>query len=143
VIQLKSSVYPLISAEGGDQIPGSQRILIVDDDIDVAQLLAMLLRDANYDVEFVENGQAALESVQSCPPDIVLLDIGLKGMDGYEVARRVRALPRRKKMLLVALTGHGQEDDRQQALEAGFDSHVTKPVSLETLEEAFSLLGRP
>ena len=74
----------------------------------------------------------------SCRPEVVLLDIGLPGMDGYEVASRLRADPQVESALIVALTGYGQEDDRQRALAAGFDHHLTKPVDLDALRELLS-----
>jgi CheY-like chemotaxis protein len=81
----------------------------------------------------VYDGPSALEFTHSCPPDVVLLDIGLPGMDGYEVARRIRQRSELDRTILVALTGYGQAEDRARALEVGFDDHLVKPVSPDDL----------
>ena len=92
----------------------------------------------------VENsGPAALEAVQKQRPDVVLLDIGMPGMDGYEVCRSLRALPGGGDLVIIAQTGWGQESDRRQAFDAGFDHHVTKPVSLDLLTRVLSEAAEP
>ncbi|AKJ27234.1 chemotaxis protein methyltransferase CheR [Caldimonas brevitalea] len=111
-----------------------QRILVVDDNRDAAESLAVLLRLGGRDVALAHDGEAALQEVRRYAPDVVLLDIGMPGMSGYEVARRIRSRPRGQQVCLVALTGWGQEDDKQRALAAGFDAHLTKPVDAQTLE---------
>jgi CheY-like chemotaxis protein len=80
------------------------------------------------------DGPSALEQAAAFAPDVVLLDIGLPGFDGYEVARRLRELPELRKTLIVALTGFGQESDRERALHAGFDEHLVKPVDLDVVQ---------
>ncbi len=111
-----------------------RRVLVVDDNKDVAQSLAMLLELPGHEVFVAHDGLGALEAAERCQPEVVLLDISLPGMDGYEVARRMRRLPGLKGAVLVALTGWGQEDDRRRSVEAGFDEHMVKPVSLATLQ---------
>jgi signal transduction histidine kinase len=115
----------------------ARRTLVVDDNHDAAESLAMLLSLDGHLVEAVFTPQQALERVENFRPEVMLLDIGLPGMDGYEVARRVRALPGGRQIRLIALTGYGQADDRQRALAAGFDDHLVKPV--EPLKLALAL----
>jgi PAS domain S-box-containing protein len=106
-----------------------QRILVVDDNIDAAQSLAMLLRAVGHDVVgIVHSGPEAPEAIGNTCPDVVLLDIGLPGMDGYEVARRVKKDRRCKNVRLIAVTGYGLETDKQRSAEAGFDYHIVKPI---------------
>jgi PAS domain S-box-containing protein len=118
------------------------RILIVDDNVDGANSLALLLRLEGHEVKVVHDGQAALEAAGEFRPEAVLLDIGLpRGMDGYEVAIRLRALPGLGSVLIVALTGYGQEEDRQRSSAAGFSAHLVKPVNLDLLREALARAG--
>jgi signal transduction histidine kinase/ActR/RegA family two-component response regulator len=117
----------------------AQRILIVDDNADSADSLARLLRVLGHDVQTANDGPAALEAARTRPPGIVLLDIGLPGMDGLEVARRMRQELGLSRAVLVALTGYGQEDDKRRSQDAGFDAHFVKPVDLAALQ---ALLAR-
>jgi len=112
-----------------------RRILVVDDSVDAAESLAILLRLQGHDVRVAHDGPAALAAAAAFHPEVVLLDIGLPGLDGYEVARRLRRRRRMAKALLVALTGYGQEEDRHRALEAGFDHHLIKPVIPQAVYE--------
>jgi PAS domain S-box-containing protein len=109
------------------------RLLVVDDNVDAAATLAMLLEACGYEVMVENDSLRALETAQRERPDAALLDIGLPEMDGNELARRLRADPRTRPALLVAITGYGQEQDRRAALEAGFDHHMVKPVDLDKL----------
>jgi two-component system CheB/CheR fusion protein len=106
---------------------------VVDDSVDGSESLAMLLRLGGHAVRVVHDGAAALAAAQAERPDVVLLDIGLPGMDGYEVARRLRQTSGLNGVLLVALTGWGQDEDRRRSREAGFDHHLVKPVDPEGL----------
>jgi PAS domain S-box-containing protein len=115
------------------------RLLLVEDNADAAEALTMLLELYGHQATVVADGLAAIEAVQKSAFDIALVDIGLPGIDGYEVARRVRAMPKAKAMTLVALTGYGQDSDKQRAMSAGFDEHLTKPVKIERLQ---ALLNR-
>ena len=110
------------------------RILVVDDNQDSAVTLAMLLKVLGNEVETALDGQSALQAFETLRPSVVLLDLGLPDMSGYEVARRLRELPHFEHVTLVALTGWGQEEDRRQTQEAGFDQHLVKPVDLDTLQ---------
>jgi PAS domain S-box-containing protein len=103
-------------------------VLVVDDNADAADSMAMLLRMLGHTVEIEHDGLAALERVTAQLPDIVLLDIGLPGMNGYDVAKHLRARPEGQGLRIYAMTGYGQEDDRRRSLESGFDGHLVKPV---------------
>jgi signal transduction histidine kinase/ActR/RegA family two-component response regulator len=116
----------------------ARRILVVDDNADAADTLAMMLQLDGHDVQAVYRGQEALERLSSFDAHTVLLDIGLPGMDGYEVARRMRQQPRGPSLHLIALTGYGQPDDRARALAAGFDDHLVKPVAPDALTQALA-----
>lgn len=110
------------------------RILVVDDNEDAADTLATLLRLLGAEVEIARDGPGALAMQAVFRPDIMLLDIGLPGMDGFEVARRIRTHHGRDQIVLIALTGWGQEEDLQRSREAGMDHHLVKPVNFDTLE---------
>ena len=131
--------------DGGDAAPGApgagrrpKRVLIVDDNLDGTRVLARILRVRGHEVRVAHDGPSALEEARADPPDVVLLDIGLPGMDGYEVAGRLRELEGPDRSLLVAVTGYGQEEDRRRSREAGFDHHLVKPVDPKSLEEFLS-----
>lgn len=111
------------------------RILVVDDNRDAAESLQMLLQMIGHEVDTAYDGEQALELFAAAPADIVFLDIGLPRMDGYEVAERMRAQSTARQPMLIALTGWGQEEDEQRALNAGFDQHLVKPVEYEQLTE--------
>jgi len=110
------------------------KILVVDDNVDSAELLSVLLETEGHKVVVGNSGPAAIDLAVRNVPDVALVDIGMPGMDGYEVARRMRASPQLKHMALVAVTGYGQQEDIEKSLEAGFDDHVVKPVDFETLK---------
>ncbi|HSK75188.1 MAG TPA: PAS domain-containing protein [Thermoanaerobaculia bacterium] len=119
--------------EKGGEAPRISRILLVEDNQDAAAALAELLRIWGHEVEVAYDGPAALEAAKASPPEMVLLDIGLPGMDGYEVARLLRGQPGLARATIVALTGYGQESDRKRSSLAGIDHHLVKPVDLEHL----------
>jgi two-component system CheB/CheR fusion protein len=114
------------------------RILVVDDYVDSAESVAQLLRTLGHVVQVAHDGMSALTRAIEMTPDVVLLDIGLPRMDGYAVARRMRTMPALRQTVLVAVTGYGGDEDRLLAREAGFDYHLVKPASLDTLQ---TLLG--
>jgi signal transduction histidine kinase/ActR/RegA family two-component response regulator len=118
---------------GGRAAWRPQRLLVVEDNVEAAQAFAMLLRHLGHEVEVVHDGPAALSSITNHPPDLAIVDIGLPGMSGYDVARKVRARASGNPPLLVALTGYGTSEDRAQALGAGFDRHLVKPVEIDVL----------
>lgn len=123
-----------------------RRILLVDDNVAAAEMLAMLLQSfGEHEIRIAHDGPAALQAAPGFSPEIILLDIGLPRMDGYEVARKLREQAQFKGALLVALTGYGTEDDRRLSLEAGFDLHLVKPAGMDALRELFNhpRLGSP
>jgi len=116
----------------------SVRVLVVDDNVDAVLSLALVLETMGHVVRTAYDGPAALEEADAFQPQIILLDIGLPVMDGYEVARQLRQEGRSQEVFLVALTGYGQEEDRQRSRDAGFDMHLVKPVDPEALQELLS-----
>ncbi len=106
----------------------ARRILVVDDNVDAAESLALILKLQGDEVRTAHDGPAALAAAQAFQPEVILLDIGLPGMNGYEVARRLREQPPFEGTLVVAMTGYGQEEDRRRSQESGFDHHLVKPV---------------
>ncbi|WP_295444388.1 ATP-binding protein [uncultured Thiodictyon sp.] len=129
----------LVAAEPAVMVPLSRQILVVDDHPDIADSLGILLRLLGAQVRIVYNGAQALEAFSSERPDVVFLDLGLPDMDGYEVARRMRAHDPTGSLVLVAVTGWGAEQDRRRVQLAGFDHHLIKPASLDDLQ---AVLGR-
>jgi CheY-like chemotaxis protein len=111
------------------------RILVVDDNRDSAASLAKLLELMGNQTRTANDGLEALELVRVFEPDVVLLDIGMPKLNGYDTARRIRQQPWGRGLVLVALTGWGQEEDRRRSQEAGFDNHLTKPVSQAQLDK--------
>jgi PAS domain S-box-containing protein len=105
----------------------SLRVLIVDDNVDTVTTLALLVKESGHEVRTAYDGSAVLETALDFRPNLVLLDIGLPGLNGFEVARRIRQQPKLKNIVLVAMTGYGQESDRKRSQEAGFDHHLVKP----------------
>lgn len=116
------------------------RVLVVDDMADVAQTVGWMLEEIGHDYHLVNDGRQALQAAKEFAPDVILLDIGLPGMDGYAVCRALRADPRFRNTPIVAQTGWGQERDKTSASEAGFDHHLTKPVKLADLERLLARL---
>jgi len=121
--------------------PEKRRILIVDDNKDGADSLAMLLSMLGYEATTAHNGYEALDSVHAHPPDLIFLDIGLPGIDGYEVARRLRSDIPVYNGTIVALTGWGSDKDKQKSRESGCDAHLTKPVDLGAVEQILTRLS--
>jgi CheY-like chemotaxis protein len=117
------------------------RILVVDDNVDAARSLEMLLRILGHEVSTAPDGLAALDAIETRRPEVVLLDIGLPGLNGYDVARRVRGQPWGKAIRLIALSGWGRDEDMQRGADAGFDAHLVKPADptdIERLLESFA-----
>ncbi len=135
-----SADRPLVPAEAAGPTGPSVRVLVVDDNVDAAESLADVLRALGHDVRTAHDGPAGLEAAADFRPDVALLDIGLPGLDGYEVARRLRRQPSFRSLVLAAMTGYGQEGDRRKARDAGFDHHLVKPVDPAALAP---LLTRP
>ena len=125
-------------------LPAGRRILIVEDNADAREALRVLLELEGHTVEAADEGGRAIAISRDKDPDIALVDIGLPGVDGYEVARQLRTAPGRRPVL-IALTGYGQPEDRQRALDAGFDDVLVKPVdptALTTLLATLEIPGR-
>jgi PAS domain S-box-containing protein len=134
-VALAPAQLPIADLASRTKAESPLRVLVVDDNRDAAESLGMLLELENCDVSVAFDGSQALAVLDSFNPDIALLDIGMPGMDGYELARRIRATPRGRKLVLVALTGWGQADDKKRAADAGFDEHLTKPVDPDMLAQ--------
>lgn len=115
----------------------SKRVLVIDDDHDVADSMAMLLEDLGLETRVVYSGEAALGAIDAFAPDVILLDLGMPKPDGFETARLIRKSQAGRQFKLVALTGWGQEQDRKKTRDAGFDLHLTKPASIEDLDALF------
>lgn len=119
-----------------------RRLLVIDDNKDAAESMSMLFELWGYEVVCAFDGRHALETAAKYQPDAVFLDIGLPGMDGYEIAERLRELPQGTRAVLVAITGYGQDEDRRRSREAGIDHHLVKPVAPEALHELLQSLDR-
>jgi CheY-like chemotaxis protein len=119
-----------------------RRVLVVDDDVDAAEMLSQALQAAGHDVRHVHDGTSALLMAAQFQPDVVLLDLGLPGMDGLEVARRLRAFPQLAAVRIVALTGLGQREDRNRSAAVGIESHLVKPVDVDTVMNAIGAVLR-
>jgi PAS domain S-box-containing protein len=131
---------PNIEREAGEAPETARRVLVIDDNRDVAESLAMLLDTFGADVRTASSGPAGLDALAEFAPELVFLDLGMPGMDGYETARRIRERPEGRGVLLVALTGWGQDGDRDRTREAGFDRHLVKPADLDALQALLATL---
>jgi DNA-binding response OmpR family regulator len=118
---------------GSQDVTNAPDILIVDDDEDGGWMMETMLGLEGYQTRWVQTGEAALAAVKQRRPDLVLLDLGLPDLDGFEVARELRREPTETPFRIVALTGHGQPEDRRRTAEAGFDEHLVKPVDPKTI----------
>jgi CheY-like chemotaxis protein len=125
---------PLLRGRTAGVAPHGLRVLVVDDNVDTADSLTLLVELLNHDVRTAYDGPTALEIAVEYRPNVALLDIGLPGLNGYEVATRIRQQAGLEGIVLVAITGYGQESDRQLAMEAGFDHHLVKPVDFDKVQ---------
>jgi two-component system, OmpR family, response regulator len=123
------------SIGANDGTAPARRVLLVDDSVDAAEALSMLLETLGHEVRTMHDGTSALAIVDEFRPEAVILDIGLPGMDGFALARELRKRPSTRDVLLIALTGYGGDEDRLRARAAGFDHHLVKPVSFADLED--------
>jgi signal transduction histidine kinase/CheY-like chemotaxis protein len=140
-IRLPSAPPPAAKAVlKGQKHHSSRKVLIIEDEPDARDSLGLLLEMDGHQVTRAADGREGLARLDAETPDVALIDIGLPGMDGYELAKRARTVLGARKVKLIALTGYGQEQDRQRALDAGFDLHLTKPVSFQDLRAVF---GKP
>jgi len=119
-----------------------RRLMVIDDNKDAAESMSMLFELWGHQVLCAYDGRAALEAAAKYRPEAVFLDIGLPGMDGYEVAERLRELPESARAVLVAITGYGQDEDRRRSREVGIDHHLVKPVAPETLHNLLDTLAQ-
>jgi signal transduction histidine kinase/DNA-binding response OmpR family regulator len=136
-----TSARPVTAKAQAAPPPRGVRVLVVDDNQDAAESTSMLLHAFGFEVQTVYDGAAALDKFSDFHPDAVLLDIGMPMMDGYEVARRLRARPSGDGLAIIAVSGYGQDEDRRRSMEAGFDSHMTKPLDTPRLIEILNSLG--
>ena len=118
-----------------------RRVLAVDDNLDSVASLQMMLRIMGHDVRVAHDGAEAVEVAAEFEPELILLDIGLPRLNGYEAARQIRKLPRGDQSVIVAVTGWGQEEDRRRSSEAGFDHHIVKPVEPSAIEAILSRMS--
>ncbi|HYC36084.1 MAG TPA: response regulator [Usitatibacter sp.] len=130
-----------VSADEGANPVRASRVLVVEDNVDSAEAMRMLLERMGHAVSIVNDGALAMQAARAGLPEVIVLDIGLPGIDGYELARRMRADPLTRGAYLIAMSGYGQERDRQRSREAGFDIHLVKPVDPAQLEKA--IVARP
>ena len=126
--------------KAGPAEPEGLRVLVVDDNHDAAEVLCMLLESGGFNAEAVTSGAAALAAIPEYQPDVILMDLGMPGMSGHEVAKRIREQPQFDDITLVALTGWGQEEDRKESKASGFDHHLTKPVNFKVLKELLATI---
>jgi signal transduction histidine kinase/ActR/RegA family two-component response regulator len=142
VVRLPLAAAPVeVTEPGREDGDPPRRVLVVEDNVDAAQMLRELLELSGHEVTVAATGHEALEALRSTRVDVVLCDLGIPDMSGYEVARAVRADASLRETPLVALTGYGQPEDRRRTAEAGFDDHLTKPVNLEALHAVFGRLA--
>jgi signal transduction histidine kinase/ActR/RegA family two-component response regulator len=133
--KLHAATSPASTPDAALAVTPQKRVLIVDDNPDVAESLTMVLELLGHRVQAVHDGPLALDAARAQPPDLMLVDIGLPKMNGYEVARTVRADPALERVVLIALTGYGSAEDRARSRAAGFDHHLVKPVNVDALRD--------
>jgi CheY-like chemotaxis protein len=132
------AVAPPAPAAGEAPPRARLRVLVADDNVDAAETLAMLLEDLGAETRVAQDGEQALAAAEALRPDVAFLDIGMPKLDGRQVAGRIRAEAWGRDVVLVALTGWGQPDDRRRSREAGFDEHLVKPANVETVERVLA-----
>ena len=138
---LESSGDSAASSGSDAKSAGRLRVLVVDDNVDAADTLAEMLRVSGHDVDTAYDGVAAIAAVASYRPDVVLMDIGLPKLSGYDVARQIRQSDPQRRIVLVAVTGWGQDEDRRRSQQAGFDHHLVKPVDPAWLDQIFAAVA--
>jgi CheY-like chemotaxis protein len=137
-VRIPASRAPIAEADRPKPAAGrgetqSSRVLVVDDNVETARGLARLLKLLGHDVRTAHDGPSAIEAAHGHQPDFVLLDIGLPGMDGYEVAQYLRRDDSNREATIIAISGYGQDSDRRRSREAGFDHHLVKPIDHDAL----------
>jgi CheY-like chemotaxis protein len=139
----KTKLHPPSAPKAIKPATASHRILVVDDNGDSAKSLARLLKITGNATHVAHDGLEAVDAAQQFRPDVVLLDIGLPRLNGFDACRRIREQPWGKNMVLVALTGWGQDEDRRKSKDAGFDHHMVKPVDYDVLMNLLASLPAP
>jgi CheY-like chemotaxis protein len=142
-LPLSEAIAPQKNGEPGKAEPAEPeglRVLVVDDNHDAAEVLRMLLESGGFNAEAVTSGAAALDAIPEYQPNVILMDIGMPGMSGHDVAKRIREQPQFDDITLVALTGWGQEEDRRESKASGFDYHLTKPVNFKVLKDLLATI---
>jgi len=134
-ILMETPIAPQVSTDSATTPTTGRRILVVDDNLVAAEYLCLLLKEYGNEMHLAQDGQEALEMAAAILPDVILLDIGLPKLNGFEVCRQIRGQPWGKKITIIALTGWGQEEDRVKSKEVGFDGHLVKPLDLGVLEK--------
>jgi CheY-like chemotaxis protein len=129
-------------SETGQPTTRPLRVLVVDDNVDTVESFALLLQALGHDVQTAHDGPMAVQAALDYRPDVMLLDIGLPGLNGYEVAKRIRQQPDLNNVVLVALTGYGQEADRQTSLQAGFNQHLIEPARFDQLQQILATVSQ-
>jgi CheY-like chemotaxis protein len=144
IVRLPATRRPAVAVAGVPAAAEGQgkRVLLVDDNADSREMYSFILQADGHDVHAAADGAAALERFHHQPLDVAVIDIGLPGMDGYELARRIRATPSGRRITLIALTGYGFPEDRERSRAAGFDQHLVKPASPEDLKRELSRVDR-
>jgi CheY-like chemotaxis protein len=132
-VRLPRSQGPTNPTPGARPDANPRRVLVIEDDGDAREMLRLMLEIAGHTVYDAADGPGGLEFLEAEHPDVAIIDIGLPGQDGYQVARRIREHPDGRTMILIALTGYGRPTDHQRSVEAGFDHHLVKPADLDTL----------
>ena len=135
---LRAAPPPAVPGLTGAAAQSLHRVLIVEDNLDSAEAMQMLLSGMGHEVVVANDGRAAPDVARAFQPDVILLDIGLPGIDGYELAKLLRAMPETRAARLIAVSGYGQQKDRARSLSAGFDLHLVKPVDPARLNEAIN-----
>lgn len=141
VVVAEAHPPPGPAAIAGVSIERPLRVLVVDDTADSVLSFIMLLEASGHQVETASDGPTGLQAAIRFRPEVVLLDIGLPGLNGYEVARRIREQSHLAGIVLIALTGYGQDSDRDASLQAGFDYHLVKPARIEQIQEILTRVG--
>jgi CheY-like chemotaxis protein/two-component sensor histidine kinase len=139
---LATSAQPRGAPAPNDPARVAGQIVVIDDNVDAAATLAMLVEQLGGTAHVAHDAESGLAAVSAFQPDIVFLDIGMPRMDGYQVCRRIRQQPAARHIMVIAVTGWGQSQDKQRALDAGFDAHLTKPVDPAVLERVLAASGR-
>ena len=140
-VRLAAVTRPEQAQRGEAWVLGARSVLLVEDNDDARQMLEAALASGGHRVRTASDGASGLALAAESAPEVALIDIGLPDMEGYEVARRMRAAPGGRGIALVAITGFGRPEDQQRAFDAGFDAHLTKPVTAERLKQALALLA--